>query len=249
MTALALSTKRLTVCPHVLVLPYHHPVRLAKGLATLDLLCNGRLIVAVGVGWYEEVFRALNLPFKQRGAMSDEYLRAMKELWTSDRPSFHGRYVSFEGIRFEPRPLQVPHPPLVIGGYSRRALLRAAELGDGATVGGRSWEQLKEDLVYLRGNLAERGRDFAMFRLLYQIDYAATHPGIANVLRLRGLPPAPPLSLNSGEAVEQVAGYAALGFTHLVVRFPGTTAQEVQEEMQSVRQNVIEPSARILGSA
>ena len=200
MTALALSTKRVVIYPTVLVLPYHHPVRLAKALATLDHLCNGRLMVGVGVGWLEGVFRAMGAPFKERGAMSEEYIRAMKELWTSDRPRFQGRYISFEDVAFEPRPFQKPHPPLIIGGYVRRSLERAAELGDGAHPGSRTWQELKTDMASLREMLSKRGRSLEHFPLCYTVNYGTTPPEIADNLRLRGITEQPPLSHDSDEA-------------------------------------------------
>src|SRR5438067_650940 len=85
---LAASTRRVRFLTSVLVLPYHHPVALAKALATLDVLSGGRVWCGVGTGWMKAEFRRLGIAFDERGAITDEYLRAMKELWTSDAPSF-----------------------------------------------------------------------------------------------------------------------------------------------------------------
>ncbi len=240
MTALALATKRIVIYPTILVLPYHHPVRLAKAIATLDHLCNGRLMLGIGVGWLEQVFPVMGVSFKERGAMSDEYILAMKELWTSERPQFSGRYVSFKDLVFEPRPLQKPHPPLIIGGYVRRALVRAAEFGDGAHPGSRPWEQLKEDLAYLRGLLKQKGRTMDRFPLCCEINYGATPPEIAAIRRKRGLHEFPPLSHDPDKALEQIAAYAELGFTHLVVRFPENTMPELHRAMERFSREIME---------
>lgn len=126
MAFVAGATSRIEVDSAVIVLPYHHPVVLAKAIATLDVLSGGRVRVSIGVGHAEREFEVLGVPFHERGRVADEYLAAMVELWTSDRPSFDGRYVSFDDIAFEPKPRRAPHPPIIIGGNSEAAIRRAA---------------------------------------------------------------------------------------------------------------------------
>jgi probable F420-dependent oxidoreductase len=129
MTAMAFvagATQRLIVDSSVIVLPYHHPVVLAKAASTLDLLTGGRVRLSIGVGHAKHEFDALGVPFHERGRVADEYLAAMIELWTSEHPAFRGRYVKFDRIAFEPKPVQVPYPPIWIGGNSRAAMRRAA---------------------------------------------------------------------------------------------------------------------------
>ena len=110
----------------MLIVPHRNPIIAAKSLATLDYLSGGRLIIGVGVGWMREEFEAVGCEsFDERGAVTDEYIRAFKELWTSDNPTFEGKYVSFSDINFLPKPVQKPHPPLWVGGESRPAIRRA----------------------------------------------------------------------------------------------------------------------------
>jgi alkanesulfonate monooxygenase SsuD/methylene tetrahydromethanopterin reductase-like flavin-dependent oxidoreductase (luciferase family) len=111
------------------------------------------------VGWTEDEFKALGVPFQERGAISDEYIAAFKTLWTQDKPTFRGHYVSFEHIAFEPKPVQQPHIPIWIGGNSKRAIRRAVALGD-------CWHptrplvgDVRVGLAYLREVCAQRGRD------------------------------------------------------------------------------------------
>ena len=114
-----------------MVLPHRRPVNTAKSLATIDVLSNGRVILGAGVGWMQEEFEAIDTaPYEARVAVSDEYIRAFKELWTSDNPTFEGKYVNFSNVTFAPKPVQKPHPPIWIGGESPPALRRAATLGD-----------------------------------------------------------------------------------------------------------------------
>ncbi len=127
----ATHTRRLRLGTGILVLPHHNPVLLAKALTTLDLTSGGRLIAGFGGGYVEAEFRALGVAFPDRGKITDEYLEAMRVLWTEELPRFAGRFAAFDGIRFEPKSQQRPHPPIVIGGHAAPALRRAARFGDG----------------------------------------------------------------------------------------------------------------------
>jgi len=128
---LAGATRNVRVLTYVLVVPYRHPIMLAKQIATLDFMSGGRTILGAAVGHMQREFELLGADFKERGAVTDEYLAAMKELWTAEEPSFHGKYVQFERVAFEPKPVQKPHPPIWIGGNSRPAMRRVARHGDG----------------------------------------------------------------------------------------------------------------------
>jgi probable F420-dependent oxidoreductase len=131
LTYLAGCTQRIRLGPDVLIVPYRPPVLTAKLLTMLDVLSAGRLTVGVGVGWMEEEFEALGAPpYSERGAVTDEYLRLFKVLWTEDQPSFHGKYCDVADIGFFPKPVQKPHPPIWVGGHTGPALRRAAVLGD-----------------------------------------------------------------------------------------------------------------------
>ena len=128
---LAGQTQRIKLVTSVLIVPHRNPLVAAKALSTLDVLSKGRLVVGVGAGWMREEFVALELPpFEERGAVTDEYIRAYKELWTSDNPTFEGKYCRFSDITFLPKPVQQPHPPIWVGGESRAAIRRAGQQGD-----------------------------------------------------------------------------------------------------------------------
>src|SRR5215472_16394493 len=117
------STAKLLTA--VMVLPNRPPILTAKALATIDVLSNGRVIVGCGVGWMREEFEALGSPpFEKRGAVSNEYIRAFRELWTQDDPAFEGKYCRFADIDFAPKPVQKPCPPIWTGGQTPVALRR-----------------------------------------------------------------------------------------------------------------------------
>ena len=131
MTFTAGATKRIRVNSSVIVLPYHEPLAFAKAIATLDVMSTGRVTLTFGVGMARGEFAALGVPFDKRGQVTDEYINVLKLLWTAKDPEFHGDFVDFANIVFEPKPVQKPHPPIWIGGSSMAALRRAARVGDG----------------------------------------------------------------------------------------------------------------------
>lgn len=125
------ATQRIGMLTYILALPYRHPLLLAKQISTMEFLAGGRFTLGTAVGHLEKEFDVLGVPFEKRGAITDEYLRALKEVWTSDSPHFDGEFVSFKDIVFEPKPRQKPHPPIYIGGNTKVAMRRAVQLGDG----------------------------------------------------------------------------------------------------------------------
>ncbi len=133
LTWVAALTERVRLGVSVLNLPFHPPVLLAKRLATLDRLSNGRLDVGIGVGWSEDEFQAAGAVFHERGRRAEEYVHALKALWGPDPVEFHGRYVDIPPAVFGPKPVQRPHPPLYMGAHTGPALRRAGWLADGFT--------------------------------------------------------------------------------------------------------------------
>ncbi len=128
---LAGITERVLLGTGIVLLPQRNPLVLAKELASLDVVSGGRLLFGLGVGYLEAEFRALGVPFEERGARADEYIDAIKALWTQDAPAFDGEHVSFSGVQARPRPVQQPHPPFIVGGMSDAAYRRAVAKGDG----------------------------------------------------------------------------------------------------------------------
>ncbi len=170
------QTSKIRLVTSVLIVPHRNPLIAAKSLATLDVLSGGRLVVGVGVGWMREEFEALGLPpFEERGAVTDEYIRAFKVLWTEDDPHFEGKYISFSDINFLPKPVQKPHPPIWVGGESRPALRRTAEFADGwyplganPTFPMGTPEQLKAGLDRLAQYAQRFGRDPSTIETIYR---------------------------------------------------------------------------------
>jgi probable F420-dependent oxidoreductase len=122
----AAHTRTIRLGTGIIILPQRNPVVLAKELASVDVLSGGRLIFGIGAGYLRGEFEAVGASFADRGERTNEYIEAILALWTQEKPSFEGRFLAFGGIDAQPRPLQKPHPPIVVGGMSPPALRRAA---------------------------------------------------------------------------------------------------------------------------
>ena len=148
LTFAAAHTRSIRLGTGILLLPQHQPLILAKELASLDVLSGGRLMVGIGVGWSEAEFEALGVPYRERGARTDEYLAAMHAIWSEQTPAYHGRYVSFQGVQAYPHPVQQPTPPIVVGGRAPAVLRRSVEQANG-------WYGFALDLDETAGVLAQ----------------------------------------------------------------------------------------------
>ena len=130
MAYMAAVTSTIKLATGILIVPQHNPVITAKQVATLDQMSGGRVLLGIGVGWMKEEFDAIGAPFEDRGARTDEYVAAMRELWTADKPTFHGRWVNFDETYCRPQPAQ-GSVPIIVGGDTVPAAKRAGRLGDG----------------------------------------------------------------------------------------------------------------------
>jgi probable F420-dependent oxidoreductase len=155
---LAGQTTTLKLGTGILILPQRNPVVLAKECATLDKLSDGRLLLGIGVGWLEEEFDALGVPFADRGRRTDEYVAAMRALWGEEKASFHGEFANFDGAISQPKPA-AGSVPIVIGGHTPIAARRAGRLGDGFFPGRGSNDDLRALLAIVRESAEKAGRD------------------------------------------------------------------------------------------
>ena len=180
----AAASARIGVATGVLLLPEHNPVVVAKQAASLDRLSGGRLTLGVGVGWSKEEFAALGVPFEHRAARTAEYVAAMRALWRDDIASFDGKFVDFDSIRVNPKPVRDRRIPIVVGGNSDPALRRVAAWGDGWY--GFNLDGIaaaRERVGKLEQLCAESGRDRSELRL----SVALRNPSVGDIDALTGL--------------------------------------------------------------
>src|SRR5262245_27639580 len=155
---LAAVVSRVRLGTSVIILPYRNPIVVAKMLATIDQLSHGRLIFGAAVGWMEEEFKALHVPFAERGALSDESLRIMRAIWANEVVSHHGTFYQYDDMQASPRPIQPSGPPIWIGGNSARARRRVAELGDGWHTSGLNAAAMAPGCAHLHSLWEKNGR-------------------------------------------------------------------------------------------
>lgn len=243
---LATLTKRLHIVFTVLVVPYRPPIQTAKLIATLDTVAQGRLVCGVGAGWLKGEFRTLGVPFEERGAITDEYLRAMHVLWTQDTPSFKGEYVNFSNIAHEPRCYQKPHVPLWVGGSGPRVMRRVVEMGNGWIPMSGALAEIGADIASLKKALHAAGRDPATVDYSYSIIFGErdeksertrTHPtGGRTTMR--------PSYVSPFEAITGIGGHQTVGLNHLLLSFNWRTAEELAAFMRNFARDVLPAFSR-----
>jgi probable F420-dependent oxidoreductase len=156
----AAITKNLKLGTGVMILPQRHPLYVAKEMATLDVLSNGRAILGIGSGWLKEEFDSLGLDFRRRGARTDEAIQSLRALWSPDTASsFHGRHFNFGPVKCFPKPVQKGGVPIVVGGHSPAAARRAGRFGDGFFPAISEPAKLKELIAMMAAEAEKAGRD------------------------------------------------------------------------------------------
>ncbi len=229
---LAPLTERVKLGTSVIVLPMRDPVLLAKQLVALDVLSDGRLILGVGVGWNEKEYGFLRADFQRRGRVADEWLKAMKVLWSEANPSFQGRYVKFSDVVFEPKPVQKGGPPIWVGGRSDSALKRTLRFGD-------AWHPVGVTPEDLRSG-AEKLKSYG----------SSNVPSLTARLRVRLDASAVPYYTSRGQRVFGLAGdertvtkmleeYSALRLEHLVAVFDDENQEFLLKQMRLFSKNII----------
>jgi probable F420-dependent oxidoreductase len=234
------ATRRLRVAISVLVIPYRNPVVTAKQLATVDVLSGGRLIVGAGVGWWPEEFEALAAPpYAERGAVTDEYLRLMKTLWTEDDPRFEGKYYRIGNVTMFPKPVQKPHPPIWVGGHTEPALRRTAVLGDAwHPIGlrgpaGLAPDELGQKTARIRALARQAGRDPG------SIGVALRGPLDLWSARASASVEAPrPLAGPPGKVVADLRAYQTAGVDTVIFDFPKPDPSAMVTLMRRVAREV-----------
>jgi probable F420-dependent oxidoreductase len=210
---LAGCTEHITLGVSVLVLPYRHPLYWARVAVSIERLSRGRLIMGVGVGWMEEEFAALGVPFAERGQMTDEQLELLGKLWTEEHITFESAHYSVRDVAFYPKPIQQPRIPIWVGGEGRAAQRRAARFGDAwfpyfVTV---SPADLRAGYDNVRRLAADAGRDPDAVELAVCRPIEVTRePVLQDAERLRGSPE---------QLVEALRVYRDVGVEHLALQF------------------------------
>lgn len=181
-------TKTVRLGTSVTIVPYRHPLDMARVVASLDVASGGRIIFGAGVGWMREEFELLGVPYKERAPRTREYLRVMQEVWSADSPRFDGRYVQIDkDLHFAPRPVQKPHPPIWVGGESTPALKRVVEFGAGWHIGPVDIEDVRPRFDELRGLMEAAGRTYDELEITWMVDTTRTDAAAIRAYRDLGV--------------------------------------------------------------
>ena len=222
----AARTTRVRLGTSVLVLPYHNAIRLAKTAATLDVLSRGRLVLGVGVGAIENEMEAMGSAFKERGAITDESIAVMRTLWREEDPRFDGRHYRFAGMKFSPKPVQ--HPiPLVIGGVSRPAIRRAAQIGNGWQPLGLTPDALRQGIAQLHDEIRACGREPAQVPVSLALSLAEARRG-----RFA-------LGTEPREIVRTAKAFAALGLDTLIISATTSDVRQARAALEMIGAEVV----------
>lgn len=212
LTFMAAHTSHILLGTGIIILPQRNPLVLAKELASLDTLANGRLLFGIGVGYLQPEFRALGIPFEDRGARTEEYLDAMRAIWTQEKPAYHGTYVSFEGVQAHPQ-RQIP---IVIGGRSPAAYRRSIE----DAMGWYGYALRPDDTARILADIREAARRYTRPAELGQLEISVTPRG--RITR------------------ELAAQFAALGVHRLILLPPPkANERELLEFIEMVGQTLV----------
>jgi probable F420-dependent oxidoreductase len=221
LTYLAGVTKRVRLGTGICLVPQRNPVYTAKVVAALDVLSNGRFDFGVGIGWLAEEFAALDVPFARRGARTLAYLEVMRRLWTEPVASYEGDFYSLPPVRFAPKPVQHPPPPIIVGGESDAALRRVAAVGQGWFGWNLTPDETAERLGALDRVLADRGR---------------TRAGVSIVVSPYTKPT---------QDLDALARYRDAGVDQVVLLvFASRTTDEARRAIEQLGDRVIEPASR-----
>jgi probable F420-dependent oxidoreductase len=240
MAFVAAKTSRMRIVSSIMIVPQRNPVLAAKAIATIDVLSRGRVTVGIGVGWLREEFDALDAHhFERRGAVTDEYVRIFKNLWTEDPSAYEGEFYRYDALHCLPKPVQQPHPPIWVGGHSPAALRRVAGLGDGwhpvgvnpaAPIGP---EEMREHLERLRELTEQAGRDFDALTTSFKAPlYDATLP--VHVGEERRPFTGPPDAI-----IQDIGALADVGVHEIVIDFRLNTLDQSLERMDEFAETIL----------
>jgi probable F420-dependent oxidoreductase len=221
LTFAAAHSKKIRLGTGISLIPERSPVVTAKEIASLDKLSGGRFDLGVGIGWLEEEFAGVGVPWERRAERTREYLAAMKKLWTEEHPEFKGEFCSFPKVRMYPKPVQKPHPPIIFGGESTPALKRVAEVGDGWFGVNMSPDDAKAKMARIQQYAQAAGRGSVKF------SYAVA-PGLGSPVEM-----------------DAIKRYRDVGVDQVIVGGIARDPKEIKGEIERLAEKLVVPSAKL----
>lgn len=248
LAAVAARTRKLKFGPAVMVLPTRHPLEVAKELATVDVLSNGRLLPAFGLGTEDErEYEAAGVPKSERAARLDEVVPLLRRLWTEDRVSHHGRFYQLTDVTITPKPVQKPCPPIWFGGRSAAAYRRVGRLGDGWLASFITPDEVRQGVAAIKAAAAAAGRELEPdhYGVIVSYRVAASREqamaGLTPALA-RFRPDVPPEQYcafgPADECVAMIRRFIDAGASKFVLR-PACPPQELDEQIELLARRIV----------
>ncbi len=232
---LAGNTEQISLGTSIIDMPFHNPVTLARRFATLDVLSGGRVIAGLGTGWSKDEYDASGIPYKHRGARADEFLQVLKRIWTDDVVEFKGQFYNIPASKIGPKPVQKPHPPILLGAFSPNAFPRIIKYADGwiPIAGFGPLEQQEQAIKVLRDSARKANKDPSNIRIV-----VLTYPNVldssstssSNQQRL-------PMSGTIDEIGSDVERIKAMGAEHIIFGYNfSPIGRDVKKVMEVTKQ-------------
>jgi len=215
LTFVAANTSKIALGTSVIDMLFHNPVILARRFATLDVLSNGRVICGLGIGWSKDEFQVTNVPFERKGARADEFIQALREIWTKDVVQLDGKFYQIPASKIGPKPVQKPHPPIFLGGFSPKTFERIVKYANGwiGVVAG-PLEYLEFSVKMLRDEAKRAGKDPKAFEIL-----VLTSPQVVDSASARKGSQSFPLTGTVAEVGSDLQRMKEIGVDHVIFNF------------------------------
>jgi probable F420-dependent oxidoreductase len=213
LTYVAGNTEQISLGTSIIDMFFHNPVTLARRFATLDVLSGGRVIAGLGIGWSKDEYDAAGVPFKQKGARADEYLQALKRIWTDDVVEFKGQFYNIPASKIGPKPMQKPHPPILLGAYTPKTFPRIVNYADGwmPIAGFAPLEQQQQAINTLRETARKANRNPSDIRIV-----VLTYPNLLDSPNSSSSQQRMPMTGTIDEIGSDVKQIKAMGAEHII---------------------------------
>jgi probable F420-dependent oxidoreductase len=236
LTYLAGNTQRISLGTSIIDILFHNPVILARRFATLDVLSGGRVIAGLGLGWSKDEYDASGIPFSHKGARADEYMQVLKRIWTDDVVEFRGQFYNIPASKIGPKPVQKPHPPILLGAYSPKAFPRIVNYADGwiPIAGSVPLEQQEQAINGLREAARKANKDPSNIRI-----FVLSYPNVldSSSQSSSSNQPRSPMSGTIDQIGSDIDRFKAMGTEHIIFGYAfSPIGRDVKKMMELTKQ-------------
>lgn len=236
LTYLAGNTQRISLGTSIIDILFHNPVILARRFATLDVLSGGRVIAGLGLGWSKDEYDASGIPFSHKGARADEYMQVLKRIWTDDVVEFRGQFYNIPASKIGPKPVQKPHPPILLGAYSPKAFPRIVNYADGwiPIAGSVPLEQQEQAINGLREAARKANKDPSNIRI-----FVLSYPNVldSSSQSSSSNQPRSPMSGTIDQIGSDIDRFKAMGAEHIIFGYAfSPIGRDVKKMMELTKQ-------------